>query len=326
MLIGSAGDDQVSGSLGGMMLVQVLRREQPPPQAAPANAPPPPTPIPPAPALNSPPPQPYLNNFELVGWAAPYDPSGVPPPEPMDEVSSIQEDSHPMITDPLHPPMQIPTSRDQPPLHPSFPVTGNELDVASPIGVDQWIEVGLLFDGGTLTLYRNGRRVGERPYTGPANGLPVGKDTIFVGQATVPGAGEVYSGPNAVFDDVRLYRMGTDQLGPLPSGVAAMQPYRITVHPDGRVEMAMAVIAQIGVRGTAGLLVETPMKTTESITTQSQTAMIFSLQPHGQPHHSPGTLNAAVVTITASGTVTSSLATWEADPLTNNEYPVLVTP
>ena len=328
MLIGSAGDDQVSESLGGMMLVQVLRKEQPAPQAAPANAPTPPAPIPPAPALNSPPPQPYLNNFELIGWTAPYEPSGVPPPEAADEVSSIQEDSHPLMTDPNKVLNQIPTLRDQPPLHPSFPATGSDLDVASPIGVDQWIEVGLLFDGTTLTLYRNGRRVGERPYTGPPNSLPPNKDTIFVGQATVPGAGQVFSGAYAVFDDVRLYRIGTDQLGQLPSGVVAAQPYRITVQPDGQVEMMTNVIAQVGVRGTGGLTVETPMKTTETISVQPRLAMIFSLQPHGEPHHAPGTLNAAVISITASGTVTSSMATWEGDPTsaTNIEYPVLVTP
>ena len=40
----------------------------------------------------------------------------------------------------------------------------------------------------------------------------------------------------AVFDDARLYRLGSDQLGTLPPGVVAGAPYRITVHPDGRVD------------------------------------------------------------------------------------------
>ncbi len=326
MLIGAAGDDSVSSSLGGMMLVQTLRREQPTPSSPPANFGTPPPPVAPAPALTTPPAQPYLNTFELIGWAAPYNPGSVPPPEAVDEVSSIQEDSHPVMTDPGNPLNFLPTWRDQPPLHPSFNAMSNDLDVATPIGLDQWVELGLLFDGANLTLYRNGRCVGERPYQGPANSLPAGKDTIFVGQATVPGPGQVYSGPYAVFDDVRLYRMGTELLGRLPAGVVASQPYRITVHPDGRVELSPNAMVQVAVRGGHGVTVVTPGRTTETVTVLPRAGMLFSLQPHGQPSHDHGALTAAVLSFAANGQVTSSLATWEQETLSPNEYPVLATP
>jgi prepilin-type N-terminal cleavage/methylation domain-containing protein len=326
MLIGAAGDDAVSSSLGGMMLLQTLRKEQPTPSSPPATFGTPPPPVAPAPALSTPPMQPYLNSFELIGWAAPYNPGGLPPPEAINEVSSIQEDSHPLMTDPGNPLNSLQVWRDQPVLHPSFSAMSNDLDVATPIGVDQWIEVGLLFDGANLTLYRNGRCVGERAYQGPANGLPAGKDTIFIGQASVPGPGPVYSGSYAVFDDVRLYRMGTEQLGRLPSGVVASQPFRITAHPDGRIELGANAMVQVAVRGGNSVTVVTPGRTTEAVTVVTRAGIILSLQPHGQPAHDHGALTAAVLTFSSSGQVTSSLATWEADTDGTAEYPVLATP
>ncbi len=318
MVIGEAGNDQITSSLAGMMLFPIERKLQPPPSGVE---------------------QPYLHCYELLGWVSPYDPSSsTPPNEAPNEVSSIDPMSAPQIhNDPRNPLNTTPILRDTAPLHPTF--SAPDLDVAGPIGVDRWEEVALLFDGEELSLYRNGQRVGSRPYTGPANGLPAGKDTIFIGQATPPGGSAIYGGPNAVYDDARLYRLGSDQLGQLPPGVVAgttanpAATYRITVHPDGRVDFSASAASEIGLRGAApgnlpanGHMVSGPGIGKEYIQTEERSALVLSLRPKGMTKHEPGALNAAVITIATDGTVSSSLATWETEIDGTQEWPVLVTP
>jgi prepilin-type N-terminal cleavage/methylation domain-containing protein len=315
LLIGEgASGDQITSSLAGMMLYAVQRPLQPQPGGGGGVA------------------QPHLHCYELIGWVAPYDPSSATPPaEAANEVSSIDPNSVPQLhNDPRNPGNRTIMLRDTAPLHPTF--SAPDLDIAGPIGVDRWEEVGLLFDGEELSLYRNGQRVGSRPYTGPANGLPANKDTIFVGQATPPGGSAITSGANAVFDDARLYRLGSDQLGTLPPGVVAGAPYRITVHPDGRVDFGANALVEVGRRAAAnpnppanGHQVATPTNASEYIEAETRCAMIFSLHPAGTPTHEPGALNAAVVSIATDGTVTSSLATWERETTGTREWPVLVT-
>jgi len=128
-------------------------------------------------------------------------------------------------------------------------------DVADPIGGDRWEEIGLLITNDQLTLYRNGRRIGElragQVIEGKAVELPKvleAGDQIWVGQASLD-SGMSYA--KCPIDDARVYKLGTSDFGPLPQGVYPMadpsQPantiveYRVMAHPEGRVELSSAI-------------------------------------------------------------------------------------
>lgn len=132
-----------------------------------------------------------------------------------------------------------------------------ELDVANPIAGGEWEEFGLLYDGERLVLYRNGRRVGVLATGVPTVLARLDDARVWIGQLANPLAPstDLHAGwhitggaaQGAVLDDVRLDRLGTDQLGELPRGIVLIpalnqQPtatlaYRIVAHPDGRVEV-----------------------------------------------------------------------------------------
>jgi hypothetical protein len=155
------------------------------------------------------------------------------------------------------------------------------VDVAGAISGDRWEDVGLLFDGRQLILYRNSQELGRVDLGADAK-LEAG-DNIFVGQiidsTLVPPSGLINA--TACIDDARLYRLGTDQLGRLPNGINAGADYSIVAQPDGRVE--------INSQGAP------------------QSDMTFS----GSFAGSAGALNRARITVTADGRVSSKL---EAGP------------
>jgi prepilin-type N-terminal cleavage/methylation domain-containing protein len=119
------------------------------------------------------------------------------------------------------------------------------LDIAGPIGGDRWEEIGLMYTGDQLVLYRNGQRVGVVEKDVPRLLLPGAQ--IHLGEANIG----VQAYAKCPVDDGRLYRLGTDQLGPLPQGIRPMADpslpndtaieYRIVAHPEGRVELFSAI-------------------------------------------------------------------------------------
>jgi prepilin-type N-terminal cleavage/methylation domain-containing protein len=129
-------------------------------------------------------------------------------------------------------------------------------DIADPIGGDHWEDIGLLVTPDQITLYRNGRRLGELRDRDLVDGrvveLPkelLAGDQIWVGQTTLSN-GTKYA--NCPIDDVRVFKLGSSDFGTLPQGVYPMaepsQPpnteveYRILAHPEGRVELSYAFI------------------------------------------------------------------------------------
>jgi hypothetical protein len=157
------------------------------------------------------------------------------------------------------------------------PFVAGGAGLAGAIAGDRWEDVGLLFDGHQLILYRNSQELGRTDLA--ANVKLEAGDNIFVGQiidsTLVPPSGLINA--TACIDDARLYRLGTDQLGRLPSGINADKDYSIVVQPDGRVE--------IKDQGT------------------TQPDMTFT----GNFSGSAGTLNLARITVTSDGRVTSGL-------------------
>lgn len=119
-------------------------------------------------------------------------------------------------------------------------------DIASPIYGGEWIELGLLFDGARLVLYRDGRRIAETPcaptqFSRFATPPAVSGERVFVGAARAPAAADptqkLVAAAGATIDDVRLERVGQAMAGRFPSGVLPDRDRRITCHPDGRVEV-----------------------------------------------------------------------------------------
>jgi prepilin-type N-terminal cleavage/methylation domain-containing protein len=129
-------------------------------------------------------------------------------------------------------------------------------DIPDPIGGDHWEEIGMLITNDQMVLYRNGRRMAELrtgmpDHEGNIVTLPqrlVPADVIWVGQANL-GSGVAYA--KCPIDDIRLSKLGTDQVGALPQGIYPMPDpampkgtvveYRIVAHPEGRVELSSAV-------------------------------------------------------------------------------------
>ncbi len=117
-------------------------------------------------------------------------------------------------------------------------------DIAAPMNGDSWDEVGMLYDGERLELYRNGVLVGAKPFEGGyLRGATVATDdSVHLGHGKFPTSlsllpvadQEVELG--GIIDDARLYRLAIDRAGTLPAGVTPQASYRITVHPDGHVQ------------------------------------------------------------------------------------------
>ncbi len=217
-----------------------------------------------------------LASYEIVGWVRPQ---GALAPV---EVSSLDS-------------ADIPTGvlRDEPLLHPSVSGETHPNDIAGPLAGGRWEELGLLYDGERLVLYRNGRRVGEKLLpTGSASRLPTGGAQIHIGEAGTQTADAT------CFDDCRLYRLATDQLGRLPGQVVPNDDYQIVAHPDGRVEVnvaaAAATAAGVGA-GAGGTTLPNAVANANASTTIAVTIAMTNRVQH------------ADITITVDGRVSSAL-------------------
>jgi hypothetical protein len=122
-------------------------------------------------------------------------------------------------------------------------------DVASPLVGGQWVELGLLYDGTALTLYRDGRRISS--YAVSMTTFAGGGDERVVvgwGRADVdpdgPGvhcpllSGDGIAAVGALIDDVRLERLSNVLSTTLPGSMRPTGDTTITCHPDGRVNCA----------------------------------------------------------------------------------------
>jgi prepilin-type N-terminal cleavage/methylation domain-containing protein len=172
--------------------------------------------------------------------------------------------------------------------------SSNNYDIPRPIVGGRWIDVGLLYDGQRMILYCDGERIAQRP-VGPNLQLVEMNSSIYLGSMPNDYAANpptIYA--NASLDDARLYRLGTADLGELPGNVVLLSHegakpdgdlgYRILCQPDGRVEVS---------RDNDGTSLSAPLSTTITI---------------GQLR-TPSALQAAEITVTLDGRVTSRLLT-----------------
>ncbi|MBA3845765.1 MAG: prepilin-type N-terminal cleavage/methylation domain-containing protein [Planctomycetes bacterium] len=177
---------------------------------------------PPAPPATSPMTPVYMYCWNVRGWVR-FD--GAPQPEFVSQLANYPDD----------------LASDLPPEILHVP-SSSELDVHGPLAGGYWEDVGLLFDGERLVLYRNGQRIGETVVGDSA--LAGACDWIYAGSVRDwdnPGNPPTdHLATDALIDNVRLYRLATDQAGTLPPGVTSKKDYRITAHPDGRVEVNAA--------------------------------------------------------------------------------------
>jgi prepilin-type N-terminal cleavage/methylation domain-containing protein len=120
-------------------------------------------------------------------------------------------------------------------------------DIVPVIVPDRWVDLGLLYDGERLMLFADGQRIAVHHGVAPQNVPKTLKSaaSLFIGQATIPGQLRSYN--ETPMDDIRLYRLGSSEVGDLPGGVVLVTPdtklpkpdigYRILCHSDGRVEV-----------------------------------------------------------------------------------------
>jgi prepilin-type N-terminal cleavage/methylation domain-containing protein len=187
-----------------------------------------------------------------------------------------------------------------------------EIDIPRPIVGGRWVDVGLLYDGKRMVLYCDGERVAQRS-VGANSQLKVNGNFIFLGSVL----DDLVSPPSVLYanvplDDARLYRLGTADLGELPGSVVLVSAegvkpdknlgYRILCQPDGRVEVSRDGDAN-------GTLMNDPLSTNpqNKVTTGSRAGERATITI-GQLR-TPGTLQAAEITITLDGRVTSRLLT-----------------
>ena len=187
-------------------------------------------------------------------------------------------------------------------------------DITDPIGGDRWEEIGLLITNDQMTLYRNGRRVGELRDGTVVNGKPIdlpkqflAGEQIWVGQANL-GSGVAYA--KCPIDDARLFKLGSQEVGALPQGVYPMADpsmpagtaveYRVLAHPEGRIELSSAIGADT--RNATGAALNTSSDLTTG-TIYLGGNFTRAATPGGKTR---GT-NSAQVTVAIDGRVNSSL-------------------
>lgn len=175
--------------------------------------------------------QPRYDCWEIVGWVNP-DPSG--PGMDLTAASCVGSITH----DPL-------------PADALGQNTSGIGDVQGPLVGGSWTEIGLLFDGERVEVYRDGELLASKAYAparlagdltaSAAQFLHVGHGLFPARLAALSDQERVLRG---VIDDTRLFRLGVDRPAMLPNGVAPMREgppgtwtevgYRLSVRPDGR--------------------------------------------------------------------------------------------
>jgi prepilin-type N-terminal cleavage/methylation domain-containing protein len=176
-------------------------------------------------------------------------------------------------------------------------------DLAHAIVGGRWIDVGLLYDGLRLLLYRNSQRIAELR-TGVPRALRAEGDFVHVGMIHLLNQVDPTYAP-APLDDVRLYRLGTAGDSTLPGNVVLVDAlrgppkatlgWRMLCQPDGRVEVSRdddSDATPVNDRVTT--------VTTGTRTGDKATILLGQLR-------SPGTIQNAELTVTLDGRVSSRL-------------------
>lgn len=177
-----------------------------------------------------------------------------------------------------------------------------------PITGGEWMDVGLLYDGRQLALYLDGRRIAVRRDGIPAQLLP-DCDQVHIGVGLLPGNPDLQYAGDAL-DDVRLYRLGTADLGDLPGNVVLVPAigaapsdtigWRILCQPDGRVEVHREDDSD-----TRAVNDRVQQITAGQRTGDTATILLGQLR-------APGTIQNAELTVTLDGRVQSRLVTPQA--------------
>ena len=224
-------------------------------------------------------------------------------------------------------------------LDPSYLPAGG-LDVTGPIVGNRWEDVGLLYDGHTLELYRNGQKIAQvlnsdkgGAYTSQPKNAAFCGGTVFVGRGNFdqlynkgllpnpvladpnppypsPGSSTAPTIPATqqrylvgTLDNARLLRLGTDRTANLPGGVIPDGDYAFTVRPDGVVETTVQQGGVVDSTRTVTTITETgTSSTTVNITTLGAT-ITFQLMGEVAAGANGQNLDTAVITIDPDGTV-----------------------
>lgn len=100
----------------------------------------------------------------------------------------------------------------------------------------RWEEVGLIYTGSSLELYRDGVQV-ARLTTGVPTRIAGNKamHKLVIGSAVINGATPAaVIDPDTFIDDIALFRLATDQPTKFAPGVETAANVRLLVRPDGR--------------------------------------------------------------------------------------------
>jgi hypothetical protein len=202
------GSDAQSTSTCGIALRTITRQIQLAPGATMANPTPPPA------TINKPDQKPEFTCLDPFGWI--QDDSGT--------ISYVSAD------------VDAPTGAQA-----AIDSSVSDKDVTGPMMPGSWQEIGLMFDGKYLELYRNGILVGQKNVS--VAKLKSADNAVYLGRGLFTDPLTPSPLPAAVYvvgalDDVRLQRLGVDRAGLLPSGIQPASDYTFSVHPDGRVTSA----------------------------------------------------------------------------------------
>jgi hypothetical protein len=224
---------------------------------------------------------------------------------------------------------------------------------ANPICGDRWEDIGMLFDGTSLSLYRDGVALTTASTAGtpsatanvqvpltqalPTPNLLVApaNETVFIGQL-IPSGAAASEYADAPMDDVRIMRLGVDQVQDLPQTVVPEVHGSLVFRPDGTMTFNPDVVTTPDL---PPLLLATPANGSPSAITitmpqgpmavvpQSMASgtLLFCRRTHGMRDGGAG--NSAVITIPVNGPPTSYLGTIGRDPSTmSNSYVVYTLP
>lgn len=145
------------------------------------------------------------------------------------------------------------------------PAPPHGYDYANALVGQQWIHLGLLFDGTTLTLLRDGRRLRHLAVSGlDTSGFSDGPARVYVGGFDTITA----QGSGLVIDNVRLERIAASRPATLPSRVTTQQDHRITAYPEGRLEIDGTAGGTIVVQDDGGRTATITISATGDITSE----------------------------------------------------------
>lgn len=122
-------------------------------------------------------------------------------------------------------------------------------DISEPLAGGRWEEIGLMYDGERIVLYRNGRRVAQSAYTGA---LAYEGRRVLIGWG-VHSDGNRRQAADTVIDNVRVARLSTSQPGRMPDGIAAAGAYEVIAHTDGRVDVIGGTVTGTGDQQSASM-------------------------------------------------------------------------